>query len=162
MQRTMNIDTTAVAIDCSDCVTRRDFLAQVAVVAGVMIAAACGGGGDNVTGISSGPLPGGPLTITIASYAALATVGQPVELRNANGSGVGVAAVRIGDGSFIALGMGCTHQGTKVNITGQSFTCPNHGARFASSGAVTNGPATQPLVRRTLVYDAANGTLTVS
>jgi cytochrome b6-f complex iron-sulfur subunit len=70
--------------------------------------------------------------------------------------------VRTGDASFIALGMGCTHQGTKVDITGHGFTCPNHGAQFSSTGAVTRGPASQPLYRHDVVYDASAGTLTVS
>lgn len=147
---------------CDACVTRRDFLARVAVVAGAAIAAACGGGASDMTGIGSGPLPGGPLTIAIADYPGLATIGQPVELRNANGAGIGVAAVRTGDSTFLALGMSCTHQGTKIDIVGQAFVCPNHGARFASSGAVTNGPAARPLVQRTVVYHATNATLTVS
>jgi Rieske Fe-S protein len=49
-----------------------------------------------------------------------------------------------------------------VNIQGQIFDCPNHGARFNSSGGVTNGPATRALASRTVAYDAAAGTLTVS
>jgi cytochrome b6-f complex iron-sulfur subunit len=85
-----------------------------------------------------------------------------VELHDANGRGLGVAAVRTGDAAFIALGMGCTHQGTKVNISGHGFSCPNHGAQFSSTGAVTRGPASQPLYRYDVVYDASAGTLTVS
>jgi cytochrome b6-f complex iron-sulfur subunit len=148
---------------CESCVSRRDFLARVAVLAtAIGVAAACGGAGGDVTGISFGPLPGGPVTIRISDYAGLATVGQPVELRDANGRGLGVAAVRTGDASFIALGMGCTHQGTKVAISGHGFTCPNHGAQFSSTGAVTRGPASQPLYRHDAVYDATAATLTVS
>lgn len=64
--------------------------------------------------------------------------------------------------AFIALGMACTHQGTKVNIVGQQFICPNHESQFTSSGAVLNPPASQSLVSRTASYDAAQLTLTVS
>lgn len=145
---------------CANCVSRRDFLARVAIVAGTMVAAACGGA--EVTGIGGGPLPGGPLTVSLSDYPALATVGQPVELRTASGAGSGVAAVRTGPDSFIALGMACTHQGTKVNIVGQQFLCPNHGSRFTSSGVAVNPPATQPLVSRTVSVDAGAQTLTVS
>ena len=148
---------------CESCVSRRDFLARVALLAtAIGVAAACGGAGSDVTGIGSGPLPGGPVTIRVADYAGLATVGQPVELRDANGRSLAVAAVRTGDAAFIALGMGCTHQGTKVNISGHGFSCPNHGAQFSSTGAVTRGPAAQPLYRYDVVYDATAGTLTVS
>ncbi|HWE43459.1 MAG TPA: Rieske (2Fe-2S) protein [Gemmatimonadaceae bacterium] len=148
---------------CEGCVSRRDFLARAAVLAAAIgVAAACGGAGSDVTGIRSGPLPGGPVTFHLSDYAGLAAVGQPVELRDASGRGLGVAAVRTGDAAFIALGMACTHQGTKVDISGHGFTCPNHGAQFSSTGAVTRGPAAQPLYRHDVVYDATAGTLTVS
>jgi cytochrome b6-f complex iron-sulfur subunit len=149
------------ASGCASCVTRRDFLGQVALAAAAIVAAGCGAGSD-VTGIGSGPLPGGSLIIKLADYTGLATTGQPVELRTASGASAGVAAVRTGAGSFIALGMACTHEGTKVNIQGTIFDCPNHGARFNSSGAVTSGPANRALAQRTVVYDPANQTLTIS
>ena len=148
---------------CESCVSRRDFLARVALLAtAIGVAAACGGAASDVTGITGGPLPGGPQTFRLADYAGLATTGQPVELRDANGRGLGVAAVRTGDAAFLALGMGCTHQGTKVNISGHGFSCPNHGAQFSSNGTVTRGPASQPLYRHDVTYDATAQTLTVS
>ena len=148
---------------CESCVSRRDFLARVALYAtAIGVVAACGGAGSDVTGVGTGALPGGPVTIRVSDYAGLATVGQPVELRDANGRGLGVAAVRTGDAAFIALGMGCTHQGTKVNISGHGFSCPNHGAQFSNTGAVTRGPASQPLYRHDVSYDATAGTITVS
>jgi cytochrome b6-f complex iron-sulfur subunit len=151
----------SLATGCESCVSRRDFLGRVAIVAGAIIAAGCAVGTD-VTGVGSGQLPGGFVVIKIADYAGLATIGQPVEVRTASGSLLGVAAVRTGPGSFIALGMACTHEGTKVNIQGQIFDCPNHGARFSNSGAVTNGPATQALAQRLVSFDATAQTLTIS
>lgn len=79
-----------------------------------------------------------------------------------DGASAGVAAVRTGAATVIALGMACTHEGTKVNIQGTTFDCPNHGARFNSSGAVTLGPANRALAQRAVVYDAATQTLTIS
>ena len=146
---------------CETCLTRRDFLGRVALVAAAVIAAGCGGAED-FTGVGSGSIPGGPLTIKVSDYAGLATVGQPVELRNATGANSGVAAVRTGTSSFIAVGMACTHQGVKVNISGSSFDCPAHGSRFTSTGAVTNGPANSPLFSRTVVFDPTAQTLVVS
>jgi cytochrome b6-f complex iron-sulfur subunit len=146
---------------CESCVSRRDFLGRVAMVAGAIIVAGCGAAGD-LTGVGSGPLPGGSVTIKLADYAGLATIGQPVEIRTSSGASLGVAAVRMGASSFIALGMACTHEGTKVNIQGQIFDCPNHGARFSSSGAVTNGPATRALAQRTVAFDQSLQTLTIS
>ena len=146
---------------CASCVTRRDFLGRVALVAGAFIAAGCGAASD-LTAVSSGPLQGGAITVKLSDYARLATIGQPVEIRTASGALSGVAAVRTGTSSFLALGMACTHEGSKVNIQGQIFDCPNHGARFSSTGAVTNGPASRALASRSIVYDPALGTLTVS
>lgn len=148
-------------MSCESCVSRRDFLERVAIVAGAIIAAGCGAGTD-ITGVGSGPLPGGSVTVKLSDYPGLATIGQPVEIKDASGSLLGVAAVRISSTSFVALGMSCTHEGTKVRITGTTFTCPNHGARFNSTGAVTLGPANRALAQRTVVYDATADTLTVS
>lgn len=145
---------------CEACVSRRDFLGRVALVAGAMILAGCSA--SDLTGIGSNPLPGGPITVKLSDYAGLATVGQPVEIRTSSGSPSDVAAVRTGPSSFVVLYMACTHAGTKVNIQGQIFSCPNHGARFSSTGAVTNGPATRSLAQLTVVYDATLGTITVS
>jgi cytochrome b6-f complex iron-sulfur subunit len=53
---------------------------------------------------------------------------------------------------LIALAPVCTHQGCVPKYTGvaQQFICPCHNARFASDGAVTNGPARTPLSRYAL------------
>ncbi|MEO8619879.1 MAG: Rieske 2Fe-2S domain-containing protein [bacterium] len=146
---------------CASCVSRRDFLGRVALVAGAIIATGCGAVSD-LTAVSTGPLPGGSITVKLSDYAGLATIGQPVEIRTAGGSLAGVAAVRTGASSFIALGMACTHEGAKVNIQGQIFDCPNHGARFNSTGAVTKGPASRALASRSVVYDATADTLVVT
>ena len=58
--------------------------------------------------------------------------------------------------------MGCTHQGTRVDISGHGFTCPNHGAQFSSTGAATRGAASQLLYRHDAVCDATAQTLVVS
>ena len=146
---------------CDSCVSRRDFLGRAALVAGAFIAAGCASTSD-VTGVGNGVLVGGPVTIRISDYAGLATVGQPVEIRTASGASAGVAAVRTSATAFIALGMACTHEGTRVNIAGQTFDCPNHGAQFNSTGAVTRGPASRALALRTVAHDTTAGTLTIS
>ncbi|MGD1906711.1 MAG: ubiquinol-cytochrome c reductase iron-sulfur subunit [Leptolyngbyaceae cyanobacterium] len=47
----------------------------------------------------------------------------------------------------IALNSFCTHQGCTVAWESDSaaFACPCHGSKFATDGAVTEGPATDPL-----------------
>ena len=146
---------------CASCVSRRTFLERAGIVAAGIIAAGCAGA-DSIAGVGSGPLPGGSVTINVADYAGLATVGQPVEVKTSTGANLGIAVVRTGTSSFIALGMACTHEGTKVDIIGKIFDCPNHGAQFSSTGTVTRGPATRSLTSRTVTFDQAANTLTIS
>lgn len=144
---------------CDSCLTRRDFLGRVALVAGAAIAAGCSP--SDLT-VGTGPIPGGSITFKSTDYAGLATTGQPVEVKTSTGVDSGIAVVRTAASSFLALSMACTHQGTKVNIAGTVFNCPNHGARFNATGAVTLGPANRALAQRTLAYDATTDTITVS
>ena len=60
-----------------------------------------------------------------------------------------VLVARTSSGTFIAVSAACTHQGTSVNYyaTTNNFICPNHGAKFSSTGAVTQGPATSNLTQ---------------
>lgn len=57
-----------------------------------------------------------------------------------------------GDGSVIAVNPTCTHAGCAVewNADQTQFVCPCHDSKFDTTGAVTQGPATQPLT----VYSA--------
>ena len=145
---------------CDSCLTRRDFLGRVALVAGAVIAAGCSV--SDLTSAGTGPIPGGNITFKSTTYAGLATAGQPVEVKTSTGAASGIAVVRTSATTFLALSMACTHEGTKVNIIGQAFDCPNHGARFNSTGAVTLGPANRALTQRTVAYDATTDTITVS
>ena len=145
---------------CDSCLTRRDFLGRVALVASAVIAAGCSV--SDLTSAGTGPIPGGNITFKSTTYAGLATTGQPVEVKTSTGVASGIAVVRTSATTFLALSMACTHEGTKVNIIGQAFDCPNHGARFNSTGAVTLGPANRALTQRTVAYDATADTITVS
>jgi glycine/D-amino acid oxidase-like deaminating enzyme/nitrite reductase/ring-hydroxylating ferredoxin subunit len=54
-------------------------------------------------------------------------------------------------GALHAVSMRCTHLGCLVRFNGaeRSWDCPCHGSRFDVDGAVLEGPAVQPLERRT-------------
>lgn len=58
---------------------------------------------------------------------------------------------RDGDGTLHAVSMRCTHLGCLVrfNAAEHSWDCPCHGSRFDVTGAVLEGPAVDPLPRRT-------------
>ena len=61
--------------------------------------------------------------------------------------GDNVAAFRDEEGRVHAVSAVCTHMGCLVgwNATDRTWDCPCHGSRFALSGEVIHGPATQPL-----------------
>lgn len=60
--------------------------------------------------------------------------------------------VRHSDGGLTALSAICTHAGCPVQYDGSALVCPCHGSVFdARTGAVQQGPATQPLARRQVV-----------
>ena len=100
------------------------------------------------------------LVVTLSAFPALATVGGIARVDG--GTGTPVALVRTSATAFTALSMTCPHQGTTVQITSGTFSCPNHGARFASTGAWTGGQSTSALIAFATVYDSAKGTVTVS
>lgn len=46
---------------------------------------------------------------------------------------------------YQAFQMRCTHQGVELQVFGDRLQCPAHGSEFNASGAVSGGPATEPL-----------------
>jgi Rieske Fe-S protein len=61
-----------------------------------------------------------------------------------------VAAYRDEDGALVAVSPTCTHLGCRVNWNRaeRSWDCPCHGSRFATDGAVLQGPAVHRLERK--------------
>jgi cytochrome b6-f complex iron-sulfur subunit len=61
----------------------------------------------------------------------------------------GVIVARTNLGFFLAVSAACTHEGTNVyySSSNNNFICPNHGAKFNSTGAVTQGPASKSLTQ---------------
>lgn len=50
------------------------------------------------------------------------------------------------DGEIAALNPTCTHRGCTVDLQEDgTFLCPCHGAQYTTAGAVTKGPAEDPL-----------------
>lgn len=82
------------------------------------------------------------LDLTTGQNSALNTVGGSV-------SANGVIVARLSTTEFVALSRSCTHEGTGVNYRSnqKDFYCPNHGARFSTTGAVLQGPAKTSLRR---------------
>ena len=71
------------------------------------------------------------------------TVGQAVA---ATLNGAPIVVARPTDSTVAGFTAVCTHQQCTVNVNGAELNCPCHGSKFnALTGAVEQGPATQPL-----------------
>ncbi len=82
------------------------------------------------------------LDLTSATYVGLKTIGGYAYTGN-------IIVAHVKDGSYIALSKVCTHQGTTVQYIAASdnIYCPNHGAMYSDTGAVTQGPAMSSLTQ---------------
>lgn len=147
--------------NCAHCggqsgTSRRDFLTTSAASAVAAVLVAACGGPSGTTGIPTGPVS---LSVQVSSYAALANVGG---IARVDSGGFPVAAVRTGADTFAAFSLICPHFGCTVGITGTSFACPCHGARFTSTGTWSGGQRTSNLTALTTSYDSVTGILTVT
>jgi Rieske Fe-S protein len=133
---------------------RRTFLMQSAILAAAAALAACAGAGG-----PTAPSIGGGGTINVASYTSLANVGG-IAMVNVNGAGV--AVVRTGAATFIALSRTCPHQGGTIGQFGNGFQCPNHGATFNSQGQWIGGQPASNMFAYSTLYNAVTGVLTIS
>ena len=61
-------------------------------------------------------------------------------------------------GVFLAFDVVCPHQGCRVSsVSGAGIVCPCHNSLFdISTGQPTQGPARQPLARRSVVVDGTD------
>jgi cytochrome b6-f complex iron-sulfur subunit len=122
---------------------RKDFLSQVGVGAAAFLAPICLGGIAGCGKSSKNSTPSAPsnvdFTLDVSSGALASNGGYLVSQ--------GILVARTNSGTFIAVSAACTHEGTSVtyNAANNNFVCPNHGAKFSSSGMVTLGPATTNL-----------------
>jgi Rieske Fe-S protein len=71
-------------------------------------------------------------TFSAGKPAPVSVNGQPAVVINTNGK-------------YAVYSLVCPHLGCVVGVTGDSLLCPCHGSTFSNTGAVTHGPATQPL-----------------
>lgn len=124
--------------------TRKYFFARVGFGAAAVLIPACIGGlasSCSKDGTASAAPTNVDFTLDITTGTLATNGGHLVHL--------GVLVARTLTGSFIAVSAGCTHEGTTVNYSsaGNNFICPNHGAQFSSTGAVTRGPASSNLAQ---------------
>jgi len=122
---------------------RKNFLSQVGVGAAAFLAPICLGGIAGCGKSSNDSTPSAPsnvdFTLDVSSGALASNGGFLVSQ--------GILVARTNASTFLAVSAACTHEGTSVtyNAANNNFVCPNHGAKFSSSGMVTLGPATTNL-----------------
>jgi len=115
---------------------REEFLKQL----GAATVLTCTGCGMFACSSEADPAPASnvdfTLDLTSSQYSALNTVGGSVAAN-------GIIIARLSANEFTALSRACTHEGTAVNYRSSQndFLCPNHGARFSTTGSVLQGPA---------------------
>jgi cytochrome b6-f complex iron-sulfur subunit len=118
---------------------RKEFLSQIGIGAAAIFIPACIGGLSSCKKTE---------TTTKVDFTVETSTGS---LATNGGSLIsnGVIVARTLTGTFLAVAAACTHQGTNVNYnsSNNNFVCPNHGAKYDSSGNVTLGPATTNLTK---------------
>lgn len=122
---------------------RRAFLGSLSGPV-VAVCAVCMGACSKSSSTSATPGAGGtgPVNVnfTVDLNSNLTTIGSSMVQ-----SGVIIVRLAAGNtpGSFTAVQVACTHEGTSINFNqaANKFICPNHGSTFSTTGAVTLGPA---------------------
>ncbi|MDE3253285.1 MAG: Rieske (2Fe-2S) protein [Bacteroidota bacterium] len=132
---------------------RRKFIGSltgpVLTACAVCMGACSKGSSSPSSGNTATVTPPAGVNFTIDLRSSLLSVGSSVVQ-----SGVIVVRLAASDdpGSFTAVQVSCTHEGTSINFNqaGNNFVCPNHGSTFTTNGAVTNGPAASALKKFTV------------
>jgi nitrite reductase/ring-hydroxylating ferredoxin subunit len=142
MNRIVRAATVAAADPGCDlaCLTRRRLLAGAgALTLGAV--AGCSSYGNEAAAPVSEPSPGSPLAKTSEI-----PVGGGKIFDEAR-----VVVTQPTAGTFKAFSGVCTHQGCLVNkIESGVISCPCHGSEFTLEGAVSQGPAEEPLAPQTI------------
>lgn len=134
-------------------VSRRDFLVKGSAVLAITAIWGCDAS-------LTDPLTS-PLTVSVADYPALATIGTAVKVWAGPKTPVGLIQTSLGN--FEAFSLTCPHQGAIVSVSSGPvpFGCPGHGAQFNANGQWVGGQQTGSLTRYNVSFDAAAGMLTV-
>ena len=139
--------------------SRRQFCAHAchaaSLVAVSALLPACGGGSDGDDGNPTAPTDPSTQNLPVVTGTVTGrTVSVPATgaLAAANGAALVTSslgsflAYRSSTTTFSVLTAVCTHEGCTVDgFNGQLFTCPCHGSRYTTGGAVANGPANRAL-----------------
>lgn len=145
----------------TESINRLEFLRQLGLSGSALLAFYCAGTltscSKSDTEVSPLDANGVTLDLNSAAYSGLKTIGGYAYTGN-------ILVARIKNGSYIALSKVCTHEGSTVQYvsSSDSIYCPNHGARFSTTGAVTQGPASRALTQYTATLSADGNSLKIT
>jgi Rieske Fe-S protein len=131
----------------SDCCSRRALLHSAGVVGGALALSACGTAENAARDAASSAGAAASSALKEAVSKATVPVGGGKVLADQK-----VVITQPTEGDFKAFTAVCTHQGCIVSdVSGGTINCACHGSRFdIATGDVKQGPATQPLPRKTV------------
>ena len=138
-----------------DGIGRRTFLVQSGILAAIAALAACGSNSDS----TAPSIPAGS-SINVGNYPQLANVGG-VAVVTLGSAPVAIVRTSATPAQFLALSLICPHQRGPVQLFGNEFQCPVHGATFDINGKWIGGQPTSSLHQYSTSYDASTNTLTV-
>jgi Rieske Fe-S protein len=149
--------------------TRRQFCTYTCQAVSVLAAGtltACGHGSPSSPGSVSvaqlpnvsGSVAGRTITVTVDAASPVVNVGSAAMLQTSLGR---ILIAHTAASAFTAVTATCTHDAcTITGFEDAEYVCPCHGSRFATSGAVLNGPAQRALQQFATTFDGT--VLTVS
>nr|WP_216617786.1 Rieske 2Fe-2S domain-containing protein [Corallococcus carmarthensis] len=112
------------------------------------------------------PAPGedGIVALVVQRYPDLSRTGGAVTLRFPGGSGQeNLLVMHPSADTYSVLSATCTHVGCPMGFDGTEAVCPCHLSKFnATTGAVTNAPATVPLKVYVATYNAGTQVLSIN
>jgi cytochrome b6-f complex iron-sulfur subunit len=147
---------------CMQTISRKEFISLVGSGVGAAFLlpclSSCGSGGDPAPATT--PVDETLNLADTATYADLLSIGwQHITIDNTL-----IIVAQTGQNAYAAVSATCTHEQERViyRADNNRFFCPRHSSAFTTTGAVVNGPATQPLRQYTTTFNAANKTLRIT
>jgi cytochrome b6-f complex iron-sulfur subunit len=157
----MSVKSPALSIVHSPC-SRRALLQGLGVAALGSLVIGCGASGVSPAAATSTMCSATTVCISLTDAANrdLTTVGGAMMVDTSNDS---IMVIRNAATTVVAISALCTHAGCGLNYDagGKQLVCPCHNSVFTETGAVTQGPARQPLQVYVATLTADTITITV-
>ena len=144
----------------SEVQTRREFLSDATVAAGLGILSVCGVGCKSIWTnhdvVVNVRCSASVLEINLESYPELKTPGGYLPVAEMT-SDLRLIVLHSLEGQYLALSMSCTHQGADVELTKDKtgLVCPLHNSTFNLQGERMGGPARRNLATFDVVQNGS-------